>query len=63
MIRFLPFCFLLQVEAIRKISEYVAQLRRVGKGHGMNMKIPLCLYEVPTTRVWFWCFGGEKEGK
>ncbi|KAK6120232.1 hypothetical protein DH2020_045923 [Rehmannia glutinosa] len=24
-----------QVEAIKKISEYVAQLRRVGKGHGM----------------------------
>ncbi|XP_052185322.1 cytosolic endo-beta-N-acetylglucosaminidase 1 [Diospyros lotus] len=24
-----------QVEAIRKISEYVAQLRRVGKGHGV----------------------------
>lgn len=28
----LPF----QVEAIKKISEYVAQLRRVGKGHGRN---------------------------
>lgn len=26
----------LQVEAIKKISEYVAQLRRVGKGHGRN---------------------------
>ncbi|KAG8644861.1 hypothetical protein MANES_10G008900v8 [Manihot esculenta] len=25
-----------QVEAIKKISEYVAQLRRVGKGHGMS---------------------------
>ncbi|XP_059594920.1 ferritin-4, chloroplastic isoform X1 [Vitis vinifera] len=25
-----------QVEAIKKISEYVAQLRRVGKGHGTN---------------------------
>lgn len=25
---------LLQVEAIKKISEFVAQLRRVGKGHG-----------------------------
>ncbi|GMP23518.1 hypothetical protein CsSME_00001078 [Camellia sinensis var. sinensis] len=25
-----------QVEAIKKMSEYVAQLRRVGKGHGMN---------------------------
>jgi len=24
-----------QVEAIKKISEYVAQLRMVGKGHGM----------------------------
>lgn len=24
----------MQVEAIKKISEYVAQLRRVGKGHG-----------------------------
>ncbi|KAG5057437.1 hypothetical protein AAZX31_05G089300 [Glycine max] len=24
-----------QVEAIKKISEYVAQLRRVGKGHGV----------------------------
>ncbi|KAF3570073.1 hypothetical protein F2Q69_00061939 [Brassica cretica] len=23
-----------QVEAIKKISEYVAQLRRLGKGHG-----------------------------
>lgn len=27
---------LLQVEAIKKISEYVAQLRRVGQGHGRN---------------------------
>lgn len=26
---------LLQVEAIKKIAEYVAQLRMVGKGHGM----------------------------
>lgn len=25
---------IIQVEAIKKISEYVAQLRRVGKGHG-----------------------------
>lgn len=25
-----------QVEAIKKISGYVAQLRRVGKGHGKN---------------------------
>lgn len=25
-----------QVEAIKKISEYVAQLRRVGQGHGRN---------------------------
>lgn len=24
-----------QVDAIKKISEYVAQLRRVGKGHGI----------------------------
>ncbi|MBA0697172.1 hypothetical protein Goari_003666 [Gossypium aridum] len=24
-----------QVESIKKISEYVAQLRRVGKGHGV----------------------------
>lgn len=24
-----------QVEAIKKMSEYVAQLRRVGKGHGV----------------------------
>ena len=24
-----------QVEAIKKISEYVSQLRRVGKGHGV----------------------------
>lgn len=24
-----------QVDAIKKISEYVAQLRRVGKGHGV----------------------------
>lgn len=30
--------FPLQVEAIKKISEYVAQLRRVGKGHGRNPK-------------------------
>lgn len=28
-------CFVSQVDAIKKISEYVAQLRRVGKGHGM----------------------------
>ncbi|MBA0813954.1 hypothetical protein Gohar_027768, partial [Gossypium harknessii] len=28
-----------QVESIKKISEYVAQLRRVGKGHGMNLKL------------------------
>jgi len=27
--------FFLQVESIKKISEYVSQLRRVGKGHGM----------------------------
>jgi hypothetical protein len=27
-------CLFLQVEAIKKVSEYVAQLRRVGKGHG-----------------------------
>jgi len=26
--------FLLKVEDIKKISEYVAQLRRVGTGHG-----------------------------
>jgi len=25
------------VEAIKKISEYVAQLRRVGKGHGKKL--------------------------
>lgn len=25
---------ILKVEAIKKVSEYVAQLRRVGKGHG-----------------------------
>jgi hypothetical protein len=25
------------VDAIKKISEYVAQLRRVGKGHGMEL--------------------------
>lgn len=24
------------MESIKKISEYVAQLRRVGKGHGMT---------------------------
>ncbi|RWW53166.1 hypothetical protein BHE74_00040366 [Ensete ventricosum] len=28
------FSSIIQVEAIKKISEYVAQLRRVGKGHG-----------------------------
>lgn len=27
--------FFLQVEAIKKIADYVSQLRRVGKGHGM----------------------------
>lgn len=27
----------LQVEAIKKIAEYVSQLRRVGKGHGMHI--------------------------
>lgn len=26
------------MEAIKKISEYVAQLRRVGKGHGITLK-------------------------
>ncbi|XVE52450.1 hypothetical protein DITRI_Ditri02bG0123400 [Diplodiscus trichospermus] len=28
-----------QVDAIKKISEYVAQLRRVGKGHGSGTLI------------------------
>ncbi|KAI7752534.1 hypothetical protein M8C21_015885, partial [Ambrosia artemisiifolia] len=28
-----------QVEAIKKISEYIAQVRRVGKGHGYDAKI------------------------
>ncbi|CBI18117.3 unnamed protein product, partial [Vitis vinifera] len=28
-------CHYHHVEAIKKISEYVAQLRRVGKGHGV----------------------------
>ncbi|MED6214157.1 Ferritin-3, chloroplastic [Stylosanthes scabra] len=28
-----------QVEAIKRIAEYVAQLRRVGKGHGKNFKV------------------------
>ncbi|KAE9465145.1 hypothetical protein C3L33_02927, partial [Rhododendron williamsianum] len=32
-----------QVEAIKKMSEYVAQLRRVGKGHGMNPFLSLNL--------------------
>ncbi|CAL9227795.1 unnamed protein product, partial [Arabidopsis halleri] len=27
----------LQVEAIKKISEYVSQLRRLGKGHGNHL--------------------------
>jgi len=27
------------VESIKRISEYVAQLRRVGKGHGKNFKL------------------------
>lgn len=36
----LVFCFFyIQVEAIKKISEYVAQLRRVGKGHGNHIYI------------------------
>lgn len=33
--------FFSQVEAIKKISEYVAQLRRVGKGHGENFNFCL----------------------
>lgn len=38
----LVFCFFyIQVEAIKKISEYVAQLRRVGKGHGNHIYIYL----------------------
>ncbi|MBA0721453.1 hypothetical protein Gohar_024689 [Gossypium harknessii] len=32
-----------QVEAIKKISEYVAQLRRVGKGHGMNLNFSIVI--------------------
>lgn len=31
---------IVQVEAIKKISEYVAQLRRVGKGHGQLLDPP-----------------------
>lgn len=31
-----------QVEAIKKISGYVAQLRRVGKGHGKNTASIFC---------------------
>lgn len=31
------FFFYFQVEAIKKIAEYVAQLRRVGKGHGGDL--------------------------
>jgi len=31
----ISFFFCLKVEDIKKISEYVAQLRRVGKGHGL----------------------------
>lgn len=27
---------LYKVEAIKKISDYISQLRRVGKGHGKN---------------------------
>ena len=30
---------LIKVEAIKKMSEYVAQLRRVGKGHGNTLKM------------------------
>ncbi|KAL8224074.1 hypothetical protein R6Q57_019549 [Mikania cordata] len=36
-----------QVEAIKKISEYVAQLRRVGKGHGVWHFDQMLLNEVP----------------
>ncbi|XP_020587424.1 ferritin-3, chloroplastic-like [Phalaenopsis equestris] len=34
-----------QVEAIKKISEYVAQLKRVGKGHGVWHFDQLLLHE------------------
>ena len=38
--------FYIQVEAIKKISEYVAQLRRVGKGHGNHLYISSNNFEV-----------------
>ncbi|XP_059597403.1 ferritin-3, chloroplastic isoform X1 [Vitis vinifera] len=37
-----------QVEAIKKISEYVAQLRRVGKGHGMDLKTNIIISFPPS---------------
>jgi hypothetical protein len=30
----IPAEFLSKVETVKKISEYVTQLRRIGKGHG-----------------------------
>lgn len=41
----LVFLFYIQVDAIKKISEYVAQLRRVGKGHGetLYLNISYCI--------------------
>ncbi|KAG5053105.1 ferritin-4, chloroplastic-like isoform X1 [Glycine soja] len=36
-----------QVEAIKRISEYVAQLRRVGKGHGKNFKFCYASFFLP----------------
>jgi len=37
---FLVSFLLLKVEDIKKISEYVAQLRRMGKGHGNSLLLP-----------------------
>ena len=42
---------LVKVEAIKKVSEFVAQLRRVGKGHG----IPLTLFIISTPYKYCYC--------
>lgn len=45
LIRFWPGeSFLFQVHAIKKIAEYVAQLRRVGKGHGRDAYLHFHLF-------------------
>lgn len=46
-----------QVEDIKKVSEYVSQLRRVGKGHGQYSGPRLFYWEVNMLFLLVYCFG------